>query len=233
MASIRTPDHEPPPLSQLLREAGALLSLRWKSLVPGSGQRSGTGDRGPVLVIPGFLASDYSTVILRRALERAGYRAYGWGLGLNLGARRDLLDRIEAQLERAHRRGKVTLVGWSLGGIYARELAKRQPDKVARVITLGSPFSGDVRANNAWRLYEMINDHKVDRPPVDVRVGEKPPVPTIAFWSRRDGIVAPACARGEAHECDRSVELDCTHMGFMSEPCAIQAVLDALADRPL
>jgi pimeloyl-ACP methyl ester carboxylesterase len=114
------------------------------------------------MVIPGFLATDFSTVILRRTLEAAGYRVYGWGLGLNLGARKDLLERLEEQLGRAARHGPVSLVGWSLGGLYARELAKLRPSKVARVITLGSPFSGDARANNAWRLYEMINDHKVD-----------------------------------------------------------------------
>ena len=147
-----------------------------------------------------------------------------------VGARSDLLDRLEYRLNRAGRHGPVSLVGWSLGGLYARELAKRRPDQVARVITLGSPFSGDVRANNAWWLYEMLNDHKVDAPPIEARLAEKPPVPTIAFWSRADGIVAPACARGEPHECDRSIELDCTHMGFMTAACAMQAVLDALAD---
>jgi thioesterase domain-containing protein len=97
------------------------------------------------MVIPGFLATDHSTSVLRRTLQASGYRAYGWGLGLNLGARKDLLERMDAQLDRAARHGPVSLVGWSLGGLYARELAKRQADKVASVITLGSPFSGDAR----------------------------------------------------------------------------------------
>lgn len=198
--------------------------------MPVRARRRGVGQGRPVLVIPGFLASDYSTVVLRRTLQAAGYRAYGWGLGMNLGARADLLDRMATQLARAARRGPVTLIGWSLGGLYARELAKLHPDKIGKVITLGSPFSGDVRANNAWRIYELLNDHKVDCPPLDVRVHEKPPVPTIAFWSRKDGIVAPACARGRPDECDRAVELDCTHMGFMTADCAMDAVLEALAD---
>jgi len=230
MTAALLPDSKAPALAHLFREAGSLLALRWRSVRLPQFARSSMGRGRPVMVIPGFLATDHSTRILRHRLKAAGFRAYGWGLGLNLGARHDLLDRIEAQLERAARNGPVTLVGWSLGGLYAREIAKRQPSKVARVITLGSPFSGDVRANNAWRLYEMLNDHKVDNPPLEACVAEKPPVPTIAFWSRKDGIVAPACARGEAHECDRSIELDCTHMGFMSAPCALQAVLDAIAD---
>ena len=230
MASIAASDHRAPGLPRLLREAGSLLALRTRSVLALTGTRPSVGRGRPVMVIPGFLASDFSTLILRRTLEEAGYRVHGWGLGMNLGARSDLLDRLEYRLNRAGRHGPVSLVGWSLGGLYARELAKRRPDQVARVITLGSPFSGDVRANNAWWLYEMLNDHKVDAPPIEARLAEKPPVPTIAFWSRADGIVAPACARGEPHECDRSIELDCTHMGFMTAACAMQAVLDALAD---
>lgn len=207
-----------------------MLVLRAKSMMPVRVRRQAIGGGRPVMVIPGFLASDHSTTVLRRTLRAAGYRAYGWGLGMNLGARHDILDRMAVQLERAARRGPVSLVGWSLGGLYARELAKLHPDKVARVITLGSPFSGDARANNAWRIYEMLNDHKVDSPPIEARVHEKPPVPTIAFWSRKDGIVAPACARGRPEECDRAVELDCTHMGFMTADCALDAVLEALVD---
>ena len=230
MASIAASDHRAPGLPRLLREAGSLLALRTRSVLALTGTMPSVGRGRPVMVIPGFLASDFSTLILRRTLEEAGYRVHGWGLGMNLGARSDLLDRLEYRLNRAGRHGPVSLVGWSLGGLYARELAKRRPDQVARVITLGSPFSGDVRANNAWWLYEMLNDHKVDAPPIEARLAEKPPVPTIAFWSRADGIVAPACARGEPHECDRSIELDCTHMGFMTAACAMQAVLDALAD---
>jgi hypothetical protein len=229
MATIAL-DHRPPRLRQLVREAGSLVVLRARSMLPVRARRQGVGQGRPVMVIPGFLASDHSTVVLRRTLQTAGFRAYGWGLGMNLGARSDLLERMAAKLERAAGHGPVSLVGWSLGGLYARELAKLHPDKVAKVITLGSPFSGDVRANNAWRLYELINDHKVDSPPLEVRVHEKPPVPTIAFWSRRDGIVAPACARGKPDECDRAVELDCTHMGFMTADCALDAVVETLAD---
>ena len=230
MASLPLLETRAPPLRRFAREAGALMALRWRSMKPPRVERCTAGAGRPVMVIPGFLATDHSTTVLRRALEDSGYRVYGWGLGWNLGARSDILDRIETQLHRAAKRGPVTVIGWSLGGLYAREVAKRQPEKVARVVTLGSPFSGDVRANNAWRLYEMINDHKVDSPPLDVRVHEKPPVPTIAFWSRRDGIVAPACARGEADECDRNVELDCTHMGFASDLVAIRAILAELRD---
>ena len=227
MASVPFPDSSPPPLPQLLREAGSAVALRWRrSTLRRPADRARSGE--PVLVIPGFLASDNSTLILRSAIEDAGFRPYGWRLGMNLGARPDLFERLDARFEKVARRGPVTLVGWSLGGLYARELAKRHPGQVRQVITLGSPFSGDVRANHAWRLYEMMNGHPVDSPPIDVRLTEKPPVPTIAFWSRQDGIVAPASARGTPEESDESIELDCTHMGFMSARCAIDAVIGRL-----
>ncbi len=96
-------------------------------------------------------------------------------------------------------------MGWSLGGIFARELAKQRPELVRLVVTLGSPFSGDPRANNAWRIYELLNDHPVDRPPIASDLAEKPPVPTVAVWSPRDGIVAPVAARRQRHESDRQV----------------------------
>jgi hypothetical protein len=78
---------------------------------------------------------------------------------------------------------------------------------------LGSPFSGDLRLNNIWRLYEWVAGHKVDDPPTP-RITAKPPVPALALWSRRDGIIAPVAARGEAHERDHCAEIDCSHMGF-------------------
>ena len=81
------------------------------------------------------------------------------------------------------------------------------------MVTLGSPFSGDPRQNNIWRLYEKIAGHAVDDPPIP-RIIDKPPVPHLALWSRRDGIMAPRTARGLAHERDKAVEMDCSHMAF-------------------
>jgi hypothetical protein len=81
------------------------------------------------------------------------------------------------------------------------------------VVTLGSPFSGDPHQNNVWRLYEWIARHKVDEPPIP-RVTNKPPVPHLAFWSRRDGIIACRAARGLEHERDKAVEMPCTHIAF-------------------
>ena len=95
----------------------------------------------------------------------------------------------------ANRHGEpVVLVGWSLGGLFAREVAKRRPDCVAKVVTMGSPFSHSPRANNVWRAYHFITGHRVEEPPVDVQLSIKPPVETVALWSPRDGIVHPRAA---------------------------------------
>ena len=191
------------------------------------------GERGPetgerLMVIPGFLANDRTTLGLQRALAKAGYRVTGWGLGLNTGVQPDTLDRIVERIERFGAGGKVVLVGWSLGGVYAREAAKLRPDLVAKVVTAGSPFSGDRRSNNAWRLYERVAGHPVDDPPIDTVLEEKPEVPTLALWSRRDGIVAVAAARGQAGERDAERELTCSHMGFAVSGSGIAQVVEAV-----
>lgn len=164
-------------------------------------------------MIPGFLATDRTTTALRKSLARAGWRVHGWGLGWNLGVREDTLHRLETCIDRMGARQPVLVVGWSLGGLYARELARHFPDKVRAVITLGSPFSGDFHQNNVWKLYELIAGHCVDEPPIP-RILDKPPVPSLALWSRRDGIVAPRAAYGLGGERDKAVELRCAHMAF-------------------
>jgi hypothetical protein len=180
------------------------------------------------MVVPGFLATDRTTLGLQRALAKAGYRVTGWGLGLNRGATADILQRIAANVEQHGRGAPVILVGWSLGGVFAREVAKLRPDLVAKVVTLGSPFSGDPHRNNAWRLYEFVAGHPVDRPPIEIDTRLKPPVPTLAIWSRRDGVVAGPCARGEPGESDRQVELDCSHIGFGVSGRAFPRIVEAI-----
>jgi pimeloyl-ACP methyl ester carboxylesterase len=189
---------------------------------------------GPVIVLPGFMARDFMTARLRRSLIAAGYDARGWGMGQNRGVRADLLERLAGAVRSVaeHAGQPAVLIGWSLGGIFAREVAKHAPDAVRLVITLGSPFSGDPRANNAWRLYEFVTAHKVDAPPVEVDLPVKPPMRTIALWSRRDGIVSCASAAGAPGERDEAIELQCRHLGFTVAPEAIAAIGTLLAQSP-
>ena len=177
-----------------------------------------------MLVIPGFIANDRTTLPLRRALAEAGWRVHGWGEGINRGVTADLLERLEGCIDRMGANEPVLIVGWSLGGVFAREIARHRPHKVHAVVSLGSPISGDLHQNNVWRLYEWVAGHKIDATPVP-RIDAKPPVPTLALWSRRDGIVAPRAAYGLDGERDEAVEMVCRHMAFgMSLKTARQVV---------
>lgn len=186
-----------------------------------------------VLVLPGFATHPGRMRYLARHLEKAGHKTKRWGLGWNWGPQEDTLERLEERLAEVCGRydTKVVLLGWSLGGLYARELAKRHPDCIDKVITMGTPFSGSPRANNVWRFYQLVAGHRVDTPPVEANVSVKPPVETVAFWSPLDGAISPRSAAGQPAERDRAVALRCTHMGFSYSPDAIQAVLAEL-DRP-
>jgi pimeloyl-ACP methyl ester carboxylesterase len=219
-----------PPFYMLAREGISFAYMRAAASYGSTINVDACGNGEHIIIIPGFMASDRTTDRLRRSLNAAGFAAYGWGLGRNRKITADLFSKLDARLNTLHIETPVTLIGWSLGGLIAREFAKHFPHRVAKVITLGSPFSGGQKANNAWRFYEMIAGHKVDNPPIEARLHEKPDVPTIAFWSPRDGVVAPRSARGLPEESDRQVELSCTHMAFVAQPKAIAAIAAAAAD---
>lgn len=188
------------------------------------------GDGRTLLLIPGLLASDARMEPMRAILNRAGFDAHHWGQGRNFGPKADSLEAIDRRVDDIRRMtgGPVTLVGWSLGGLYAREYAKLAAAKVGGVVTMGTPFSGDPRANHAWRLYQLVSGTPVDRPPFPCTREAKPPVPTVALWSRRDGVILPECAKGRSGERDSAIEVDCTHMGFAAAPEGITAVGKAL-----
>lgn len=223
---------KPPALHMLIREAGALVMMQALARFGSEISVPVAAEPRLTMVIPGFMASDSSTARMRRSLVTSGQPAFGWAQGRNWGITEDILERIDARVTAIQGEtglhNPVNLVGWSLGGLIAREYSKFAPNRVAKVITLGSPFSGNIRANNAWRAYEFIAGHKVDETPISANLKEKPPVPTFAFWSHQDGIVSPNSARGKNDESDVRIEMDCTHMAFVSKPSAISAVADAL-----
>jgi pimeloyl-ACP methyl ester carboxylesterase len=219
-----------PPLWRLATEAAAIVPLAlnpFRSAV----EAEGDGQGWPVLVLPGFTTDDSSTSLLRRSLDRANFHSYGWEMGFNLGLKPGLVEKLEKRLDAiaSLERRKVILLGWSLGGIFARALAHRLPEKVAQVVTLSSPFSGSRHANRAWRLYDLINDHTVDTIPPGLEFTAKPPVPTIAVWTAKDGIVDPSSARGTPEESDKIVELDVTHFGYGGTAHGVRQVVELLA----
>lgn len=214
-----------PPLRLLLSELG-LLGRRNRGRL---GEHRAVRPQ-PVMLLPGFGAHPMRMRRMMQAMEAAGHHPFDWGLGFNLGPTPEnfaFLMRRVGGLARAQGQ-PVALVGWSLGGLFAREIAVRQPEAVSRVITMGTPFSGDRRANNAWRAYQLITGHPVDEPPIECDFSAKPPVPTIALWSPRDGVVSPRSACGRPGERDRAIAMRCTHLGFAADVKVIAEVLRQL-----
>jgi pimeloyl-ACP methyl ester carboxylesterase len=198
------------------------------------------GDGHPVFVLPGFLASDRSTFVLRETTRAHGYRTSGWRLGPNLGPSDTTVDGMIAGLEQLYRFSgrRVSIVGWSLGGIYARWLARSRPNLVRQVITLASPFrmhDGDRGAAGVvWEEVEMMQDSDVDL--VSVPESAQPPlrVPATSIYTRTDGVVrwrlclddtGPRAANPRAE----NIEVYGTHIGIGFNPAALFAVLDRLA----
>lgn len=210
-----------------ISELGAFLgALPLLSLAP-------RGDGHPVLVLPGLVASDTSTRPLRSFLRSRGYAVSGWRQGRNLGLRHGVQDAMVDLLQEmndTHGR-KVSLVGWSLGGLYARQLAKMMPERVRGVITLGSPFASGPKATNAWRVYELASGLSAEEE--DHRFGGAlagtPPVPTTAIFSRTDGICAWQGCMEQTSATSESIEVESSHCGMGHHPAAVYAVADRLA----
>jgi pimeloyl-ACP methyl ester carboxylesterase len=212
-----------------LHEFGAFLgALPLLSLTP-------RGDGHPVLVLPGLVASDLSTRPLRSFLKTRGYAVKGWGQGRNLGLREGVRDSmVDLLREMSDLSGrKVSLVGWSLGGLYARQLAKMMPDRVRSVITLGSPFAVGPKATNAWRVYEMASGQRAEQvdPGFGGSLAEPPPVPTTAIFSRTDGICAWQGCMEKTSATSESIEVESSHCGMGHHPAVVYAIADRLAQR--
>jgi pimeloyl-ACP methyl ester carboxylesterase len=223
----------PPRLALMLAEVRGILEFNTSLLLAPLLMRAPRGDGHPVLALPGFLASDLSMAPLRRYLGQLGYDTYAWQMGRNTGgvarmrgALRDRLASIHAATGR-----KVTIVGWSLGGIYARDLALQAPDLVRYVVTLGSPFAGDVRATNATRLYEAMSGETVDdTSELRKAISGDLPVPTTSIFSRTDGIVNWRTCLLRPSDTAENIEVYlASHIGLGVNSAALWAIADRLA----
>ncbi|MEQ1726501.1 MAG: alpha/beta hydrolase [Sphingopyxis sp.] len=191
------------------------------------------GDGHPVLVLPGFMAGDTSTRPMRGLLDSLGYEAHGWGMGRNMridnareAAMHDLVKHISDDTGR-----KVSIVGWSLGGVFAREIAKAMPERVRLVISLGSPISNDRGHSNARGLFEYLNG-KHPEPIREGRfrdLGEAPPVPTTSILTKSDGVVAWRGSVQKPGPMTENIEIHASHIGLGVNPLAMVAIADRLA----
>jgi pimeloyl-ACP methyl ester carboxylesterase len=191
------------------------------------------GDGHPVLVLPGFGFDDDSTRVLRGYLRRLGYEVHPWRLGRNPGLPGFLRDRLQRRVLElcAARDEKLSLVGWSLGGIYARELAKRVPQRIRRVITLGSPFADAGRATSVSRLFELVSGRTLPARD-DVffhRLREPPPVASTAIYSRSDGVAHWSACREPEGPLTENIEVIGSHFGLGLNPLVLYAIADRLA----
>lgn len=178
------------------------------------------GDNRPILVIPGIVTSDRSTSALRIFLDKLGYTSYPWGQGVNMGQYENHLPALAQVIQEIHNKHdhKVTLIGWSLGGIYARELGKEVPDAIEEIITMGSPFSGIMVPNHATWLFNLVLKIKQKPPPDPAWVQTIPtpaPVKTTALFTKQDGIVPwEACKEQDCDHLHRNVEVKGSHTGL-------------------
>lgn len=215
----------------------AALSVYWQFSKP-----SDIGDSRPVMVIPGFMTSDSATFLLRRFLDRQGFETIGWQQGRNLGLHKDILDTLIDTVERSYTQygRKIALIGWSLGGIYARALAHRIPDKIEKVITLGTPFGLDTQmdpddiavSDNVMRLYRKLNPTQEQDPLTQGQAFWKapPPVPSTAIYSKSDGIAHWFYCQDEIQgEYNQNIAIAAaSHMGLTHNPLVFPLLVDLL-----
>lgn len=208
-------------------EFGALC-WTWPALA-----RAPLGDGQPVLVLPGLGTGDMTTVLLRRFLTHLGYPVYGWSLGVNIGPTERISAGMRARLSGiAERHGEpVSVIGWSLGGIFARQITRERPDEVRQVITLGSPFKlSDHDQSNARHLYEAFRRFHAGELELPLERGQGPlPVPATSIYSRLDGIVSWRACLDEPSERAENVEILGSHLGYGHHPAALWTVADRLA----
>jgi len=195
----------------------------------------GRGDSHPVLVLPGFTGNDRSTAPLRWWLRSQGYWSHGWGLGANIGPSERIIHGMRERLEQLATRHdrKVTLIGWSLGGVYARVLAREAPEQVRQVITLGSPFrmrdGDDSAASDLWGQLQHLHSDEFSLLTLPEDERAPVPVPTTAIYTKTDGVVRWNMCIEAKTDTSESIEVYGSHSGLGHNPAAIVAIADRLA----
>lgn len=220
----------PPRPGLLMLEGRALLEFAAFVAAYPVLKRAPRGDGHPVLVLPGFMASDFSTRALRRFLRDRGYSAHGWKLGRNLGPTPEIvagLGRRFSELRERYAR-RVSLIGWSLGGVYARELARRFPSDVRQVITLASPFR-DLQATNVPRFLRRRRQPHPNEAAFRELLRAPLPLPATAIYSRSDAIAAWQSCREEDGPLSENIEVESSHLGMGHHPVVLLTIADRLA----
>jgi pimeloyl-ACP methyl ester carboxylesterase len=223
----------PPPRRRLFREFRSVLTPRPRLFRNPLLRQAPRGDGHPVFVLPGFLTNDGRTRHLRRFLQMLGYETYGWGEGVNWGPTDYAIAAIERRLhEIRHRHGRtVTLIGHSLGGLLARELAKKFPEDVRAVVMLGSPVRLPTATSLAVFFRLLARFHRTALGLEIAELNRPPPasIPVAAIYTCEDGIVAWESCLEQAGDRRENIEVRGTHSTLPSNPLALAVVADRLA----
>jgi pimeloyl-ACP methyl ester carboxylesterase len=228
------PTYSAPPLTLLATEPlRALFDFCSAKL---SARADPVGDGHPVIVFPGLGGAPFTTSHLRRFLKESGFSAHCWGRGVNTGPDGQFDEWLAGLADDVHEKsrahgGKVSLVGWSLGGVYAREIAKLAPGAVRQVITLGTPFASmGGGATHAETVYKMLGgDTSQLTPQMQARLRATPPVPTTAVYSKADGVVSWRGCIEKKTALSESVQVNASHLGMVTHPDVLRIVANRLA----
>jgi pimeloyl-ACP methyl ester carboxylesterase len=226
---------KPPPFALLATEGRGLLDIPALLAAAPFLAAAPRGQPHPVIVLPGLGADDRSTIAIRGFLESLGYQIHGWGRGRNVRAPDADISAVAAQIKKLRDDSgqKVSLVGWSRGGIIAREVARQIPAAVRMVITLGSPFAAP-GASNVRAIWKLLTGQKYEPPTPErlSRLAQPIPVPSTSIYTRADGVVAwRACLEEEGAERE-NVEVNTTHIGLGFHAPALWVIADRLAQPP-
>lgn len=193
-------------------------------------KKSNEGNGRAVMVVPGLLATDFWTIILRSYLKQKGFTVYGWELGANFGQveKLPLLAQRIQKISQQHNQ-KISIVGWSMGGLFCREVCHQIPDSIQRVITIGSPFANVHAPNYAKWIYELLNDESSAENAPTSRLPLTTPMSSVAIYSKKDGVLPwEACIDKVTDENHKNSEIVSSHFGMCANPNALKSVFSAL-----
>lgn len=221
---------KPPSLLLLALEARVLWEYASTLAAYPLLRKAPQGDGHPLLIFPGLATGDTTTLLMRYYLSGRGFKPHAWKAGINTGRDKLVKKSVDRLREIADREGrKVSLIGWSLGGVFAREIAKMHPELVRQVITLGTPFNGHPKSTNAWRIFQFTSGRRIEDVHGQYAIAQTPPVPFTSIFSRSDGIVNWRGSLDASNSQSENIQVFASHCGMGVNPVVLYLLAERLA----